>query len=364
MSMNMNETSKQFIKTILRSCSVVDKEEIIHFILEGMDRFEQDEAVVEISVEVPVEEANEDPPVEVVPPMDLVDVEYIPLSLGMVQPVEESKTEPEDMYPNIQGVECLAMRWKIYLTHLPAIITNSPDHELLSMTPTRIEFRKTLGSSRFQPIQYVCSNGTANFDTINPRVSKIFRHLNRNMKYFTERGTPVMVLERGVWVYNYVVEDVKIKNIVMTRGRLDYKKSLVYVFPYPSNSTIFFDERRANECIILNISGGYGPITPIPHTPPRVIRRSMVVSDTPPVTPIPHTPPRVIRRSMVVRDTPPANVPPVYQKLVRSGKGNCPVCYDECETKLSNCGHPICRTCANSIFNCNYKSCPLCRCAL
>lgn len=46
-------------------------------------------------------------------------------------------------------------------------------------------------------------------------------------------------------------------------------------------------------------------------------------------------------------------------------KKECPVCYENCNLKLKNCGHTLCRTCCSKILDkCPTKSyfyCPYCR---
>ena len=367
----MNESSKQFIKSYLRSCSVEDKEEILNFILVEMGRYEPPSAVAQSAGAPPIEveeqkaEAptgdtegdlmmelgaieqlllDDEPPIEVVPQAPPVEVGYIPVGVAMVQPrvvpVEEAKAEPDngpdngpgEMYPNIQGRECLAMRWKIYLTHLPAIIANSPNHHLVSITTRRIEFRED-GYRGRAPIQYVCSNGDYSIDSRDPIVSRIFRHLRINLKDFTTRGTPVMVRggprELGT---SYMIKDVKIKKCVISRGGTDYNTSMLNVFPYPNNSTRFFDEERAEMEIRNNLRQGYIHIPTLPPRPPAV---------------------NGVRRNL-------------QQTLTLGGTDDCPCCLEPCETKLSGCKHPICRGCRDTIYSgvSSSRKCPLCRARL
>ena len=48
-----------------------------------------------------------------------------------------------------------------------------------------------------------------------------------------------------------------------------------------------------------------------------------------------------------------------------SDEKECPVCYENCNSKLKNCGHTLCRTCCSKILDkCPTKSyfyCPYCR---
>jgi len=363
---------------------VEDKEEILNFILVEMGRYEPPVEVVEgppsavaLSAGAPPIEVQEqkaeaptgdamgdlmmelgaieelflddEPPVEVVPVEPPVEVGYIPVGLGnMVQPrfvpVEEAKAEPDEsgddsgveetepdngpdeMYP-IQGRECLAMRWKIYLTHLPAIIANSPNHHVVSITTRRIEFR---GDGYAQPLQYVCSNGDYSIDSRDPRVSRIFRHLRTNLKDFTTLGTPVMVRGlAGELGDSYMIKDVKIKNCVLTRGGTDYRTSMLNVFPFPNNSTVFFGLPRALSTIRQNMLHGYAPTTPTP-TPAPAVRRNL------------------------------------QQTLTLGGTDDCPCCLEPCDTKLSGCKHPICRGCRDTIYRgvSSSRKCPLCRARL
>ena len=356
MNYMLNQSAKNFVVEYLKSASQEDKKYILNHLLTEMGEWDTylRSREMETALSAGATPAPAPPPPRVVP----MEVEYIPVGMGMVQPrvvpveVEEAKAEPDWESGDDSGEEptpapedglgdapcprSMGMRWKIYLHYLPAIITNDPETTLLSMTPTRIEWQEW----GYTMNRYVCSDGTYLFNTRGSLAKKICKILRRNfvntMKLFdqeTDNNTwmPVRMLNDTTEIFEAgTFRDIKIKNVIVDINGIGYQAPLFNVFPPAGESVRPYTTERAERTIELNMLQGYTP-------QPRRVRE---------VAPAP----RVLFTTT--------------QAFCNRGEGECPVCMDETQTGLSVCGHPLCSTCYHTINAGGNRKCPLCRMSL